>query len=317
MTGQILDEKYLLGRLLGEGTTGSVYEAQHLGTLQPVALKLLREDHPAARSEGARRLRREARAVGSVDDPHLVKVLDSGEDEATGCPYLVMERLAGEDLQRLLDRVGPLPPPVALSLAGQALLGLVSAHAAGIVHRDLKPANLFLARQPGGEVAVKILDFGIAKVLPSSPSPRSATPLTRTGGLLGSPLYMSPEQVENSKHVDARTDVWSLASVLYRALCGAAPHEHLPTIGKVLIAICDAPAPALRERAPWVSPEVARVVHGALAIDPARRTPSAAAMLAAIEPLAPGGFALRHEMLTGAAEEDGGSARRSAAAAPR
>jgi eukaryotic-like serine/threonine-protein kinase len=300
VTGQTVDKKYLLGRLLGEGTMGSVYDAQHLGTRKAVALKLLHDGHPAAGSEVSRRLRREARAVGSVDSPHIVKVLDSGEDAATGCPYLVMERLAGEDLQRLVDRVGPLPPHVALSIAGQALLGLASAHAAGIVHRDLKPANLFLAQQPDGEVTVKILDFGIAKVLPSSPSPQSATPLTRTGGMLGSPLYMSPEQVENSKEVDARTDVWALASVLYRALSGAAPHEHIATIGKVLIAICDAPAKALRERAPWVPVDVAQVVHGALAIDPARRTPSAEAMLAAIRPLSPGGFALRREMLAGA-----------------
>jgi serine/threonine protein kinase len=316
LIGATLDKKYQLLSLLGEGSTGSVYAAQHLGTLRHVALKLIKKDRLAEDRDAASRFRREARAVGPLDSPNVVQVLDSGEDQATGDLYLVMERLAGEDLQRLVDGVGPLPPDVALRVAGQALLGLSRAHAAGIVHRDLKPANLFLAHQADGAVTVKLLDFGLAKELSCSPDARTITLLTKTGGILGSPLYMSPEQVENSKDVDARTDVWSLACVLYYTLTGMAPHEHVETVGRLLVAICASPAPALRERAPWVSPKLARVVHDALAVDPARRTSSAAAMLEAIQPLAPDGFALRREMLVGLPAEEQGAGGRQLVAGP-
>jgi eukaryotic-like serine/threonine-protein kinase len=305
VVGRTLGKKYLLVRLIGAGGMGSVYEAQHLGTLGHVALKLIHKRKLALGSEASRRFRREARAAGSIDSPNIVKVLDSGEDEATGDLYLVMERLVGEDLQRLVERVGPLPPDVAVRIAGQALSGLACAHATGIVHRDLKPANLFLAEQAGGAVTVKLLDFGIAKMLPSARHAPSGIALTRTGGMLGSPLYMSPEQVENSKGVDPRTDVWSLGSALYCALTGVAPHQqHVEMVGRLFVAICASPARPLRERAPWVSPEIARVVHDALAIDPADRTPSAVAMLEAIQRLAPGGISLRQEMLAGIPREE-------------
>jgi eukaryotic-like serine/threonine-protein kinase len=295
--GKIIDTKYLLGPLLGKGGMGAVYQAQHQGTLRHVALKLIRKGHGATTPEALRRFRREARAIGSLSSPHIVQVLDAGEDKTTGDPYLVMERLLGEDLERLVARGGPLPEHVALRIAGQALTGLVCAHEAGIIHRDLKPANVFLARQDDGTLTVKLLDFGLAKVLASSANAPSSDSLTGIGAMLGSPLYMSPEQVENSKDVDTRTDIWSFASVLYYALIGAAPHEHISSLGKLLISICTSPVQPLRDRAPQVSPELAQVVHEALAIDPARRTPSAAAMLASMKRLAVDGFALPKEML--------------------
>jgi serine/threonine-protein kinase len=210
-----------------------------------------------------------------------------------------MECLAGEDLQRLLDRTGPLPPDVALRIAAHALLGLARAHEAGIVHRDIKPANLFLARDGGGAVTVKILDFGIAKIKADVLGAQHLTDLTGTGDILGSPAYLSPEQAQNSKNVDLRTDLWSLGCVLYCALSGQAPHQHLPAIHAIILAICCSPARPLRERAPWVSAEHALVVHRALEIEPDKRYPSAAAMLDAIRPLVPGGLAIHEEMLSG------------------
>ncbi|MEP7125620.1 MAG: serine/threonine-protein kinase [Byssovorax sp.] len=309
MIGAPLDQKYQLTRLLGEGAMGSVYEALHQRTGRRVAVKLIRSDNLALGPERDRasRFRREARAAGSIESPHIVQVLDSGEDAATGTLYLVMERLVGEDLQRLLDRVGALPLRVGLCLAGQALLGLEKAHAAGIVHRDIKPANLFLARQDSGEIVVKILDFGIAKVRVDPLDTSATAGITGTGGFLGSPLYMSPEQVHDSREVDHRADLWSLGSALYCALTGSAPHQEIASIGRLILAICSSPATPIQERAEGISPEVAAVVHRALSISRDERWSDATAMLEAIRALAPAGFTLREEMLVGTGEPPPGA----------
>ncbi len=297
-TGRVLDRTYALGKLLGRGGMGEVYEAEHLGTGRRVAVKLIRGRALALTPEAEGRFRREARAAATTRSPHVVEVLDAGEDAETGDLYLVMEHLRGEDLQRLQDRTGPLVPDVALRIAAQALAGLVKLHDAGTVHRDVKPANLFLAQGDDGEVTVKLLDFGIAKV---THAPLTGG-LTRTEGVLGSPLYMSPEQMANSKRVDGRTDLWSLGSALYGALAGTAPLQHVENVFELLPAIRAGVTP-LRERAPWVPAPVARVVHRALAVDPDKRYPSAAAMLEAVRALLPEGAALREEMLTGVPPE--------------
>jgi serine/threonine-protein kinase len=197
------------------------------------------------------------------------------------------------------DRVGPIRPDAVLRIAGQALIGLQKAHQAGIVHRDIKPANIFLARGEDGAVTVKILDFGIAKIAPGMGGEGLTSVLTHSGGFLGSPLYMSPEQVQNSREVDARSDLWSLGSALYCALTGLAPHQNAEGVGKLILFICALPAMPIRERAPWVEPELARVVHATLEISLEKRCPTAGAMLEAIRALAPDGFALRGEMLAG------------------
>jgi serine/threonine-protein kinase len=297
LIGETIDRKYKLVGLLGEGGMGSVYEARHTGTSRRVAVKLIRPDKLAPGSTAESRFRREARAAGAIQSPHIVEILDSGTDETTGHLYLVMEHLAGEDLKHLLDRAGRLPYEVALRIAGQALVGLAKAHAAGVVHRDIKPANLFLARQDEGAVTVKVLDFGVAKLRPDPLRGPETLGLTDTGGFLGSPVYMSPEQVQSSKDVDARADVWSLGCVLYAAITGRAPHQHVESLGRLVLAICGTPASSLRDVAPGVPDEVAAVVHRALAIERAQRTPSAAAMLESIRALLPGGLALREEML--------------------
>ena len=287
MIGETLGQRYRLLRLLGRGGMGSVYEAERTDTLEHVAVKVLHSHLQVPGAAEPRRFRREATAVQVLRSEHIVRVLDVGADEATGHQYLVTERLDGDDLQTLLDRIGPLSLGGALAIAAQALRGLAEAHAAGIVHRDIKPANLFLARRPDGAMTVKLLDFGIAKVEKGLLGAALTTDLTTTGSFLGSPLYMSPEQVQNSRDVDHRTDLWSLGCVLYAALAGRAPHQHLTALGQLLVAICVSPPPPLADVAPWVPREVADLVHAALEIQPAARYPSAAAMLEALRRFAP------------------------------
>jgi serine/threonine-protein kinase len=301
--GAIVDRKYRLVRWIGCGGMGVVYEALHTGTGRQVAVKLL---HGRLRERGRdaeRRFRREARAACVVGGRHFVEVFDAGEDEATGELYIVMALLRGEDLQRLVRRVGALLPDVALLVAAEALAGLARLHGAGIVHRDIKPANLFLAVEEDGEVSVKVLDFGLAKLSEGGPNVGPSAELTGAGGVLGSPLYMSPEQVESSTSVDHRTDLWSLGSALYFALTGRAPFEHVENIMALAVAIHSSTAPPVRELAPWVPPELGKVVRRALEVDPAKRFSSASEMAEAIHALLPGGSSLRREMLVGISAE--------------
>jgi serine/threonine protein kinase len=301
LIGETLGQRYKLVRLLGRGGMGSVYEAEQGDTRLRVAVKVLHSDLLEPGGEGLRRFHREADAARAIGGAHVARVIDAGSDEATGHAYLVTEYLEGEDLQQLLDRVGPLVPEAALRIARQVLVGLCDAHAAGVVHRDIKPANLFLTRGEGGVISVKLLDFGIAKMRVESLGLSHTAGLTTTGGILGSPLYMSPEQVQSSKDVDHRTDLWSLGSVLYAALAGRAPHQHLVSLGQLLVAVCVTPAPRLSEIAPWVSPEIAEVVHRAIEIRADARYGSAAVMLEAIAQLVPEG-ALCEEMLASSGE---------------
>jgi serine/threonine protein kinase len=287
LIGETLGHRYTLVAQIGRGGMGAVYAAEQRDTRERVAVKVLHSHLIEPGSDGLRRFRREAEAARSIHDDHIVRVIDAGTDEATGHLYLVTEHLEGEDLQRLLDRVGPLSTEAALRIALQALEGLSAAHDARVVHRDIKPANLFLAGAADGTLTVKLLDFGIAKVR-ADPLAHTAD-VTTTGAFLGSPLYMSPEQMQNSRDVDLRTDLWSLGCVLYAALAGRAPQQHLTTIGQLVIATCTAPVPALSSVAPWVPREVADAVHRALSIQPEARYPTAAAMLAALRDLVPPG----------------------------
>ncbi|MEP7121010.1 MAG: serine/threonine-protein kinase [Byssovorax sp.] len=280
MIGSIVHGKYRLDRLLGEGGMGSVYLARDLAEGRDVAVKVL----TAYANESAtvvERFHRESRAALSIDSPHIARVFDAGTD-AKG-PFLVMEHLHGEDAGALFARLHHLPPALALRVVGQACVGLVKAHEVGIVHRDIKPANLFLSRAEGGAVTVKIVDFGVAKMLPSW-SRRDLAPevLTRTGAVLGSPLYMAPEQARGAKAVDPRSDVWSLGVVLYQALAAHAPNQEIEALGELIVTICtQAPRP-IEESAPWISPGLAAIVRRALRLDPSERFQSASAMLEAI-----------------------------------
>lgn len=278
--GSIVQGKYRIERLLGEGGMGSVYLAHELDTERAVALKVLSvtADESANIVE---RFRLESKAARSIDSPHVAQIFDAGTDDRR--PFLVMERLEGEDLSCLFKRLHFLPPRLSLRIVGQACAGLAKAHEAGVVHRDIKPANLFLARGAAGVITVKVLDFGIAKVLPLW-ARRDVAPevLTRTGAVLGSPLYMAPEQARGAKAVDHRADVWSIGVVLYQALAGHAPNQEIEAIGDLIVTICtQAPRP-VQEVAPWVSPGVAAIVTQALRLDPRERFQTASAMLDAI-----------------------------------
>jgi serine/threonine-protein kinase len=276
---------------------GAVYEAVHIGTNRHVALKVILGDATRHGPEVIARFVREAKAAGAIDTQHIVQVLDFGVDEQQGVPYLAMEFLAGEDLDHLMERLGPLSPDLAIRIVAQACIGLQKAHEAGVVHRDIKPANLYLARRDGGEIIVKVLDFGIAKVKLDHLGSSENQQLTRTGSVLGSPRYMSPEQAKGLRSIDQRTDIWSLGAVLYQALTGRTPHHDLETLGQLIIAICsEAPAP-VQDFAPWVSPELASIVRGTLTMDVEQRFQNAPALLDALRALRPGGFALHESML--------------------
>ncbi len=295
--GRTIGGRYHLVRLLGEGGMGAVFEGRHVETGGRAAVKLIHHHLLVPGSDAPSRFRREARAAGAIDSPHIPKVFDLGTDEATGNLYLVMELFQGDDLQKVIDRRGALPWELALRVVAQTLAALVEAHGAGIIHRDIKPANIFLAHRGDGEVVVKLLDFGIAKVSAGSYDLIKTSGLIQTDGILGSPQYMSPEQLQSSEDVDARADVWSLGGALYCALTGLPPHHHVKSIGKLLLAICTSPVKPVRSLAPWVPPEVEALVARALSIDPGDRYPTARAMLDALRELLPDGAAIHAGML--------------------
>jgi serine/threonine-protein kinase len=309
-----LDGTYELKALLGRGGMGEVYEACHIVTGLRVAVKLLRHTSSQDEADTAQcvaRFQREARATSKINSQHIVQVLDAGEDPVTGEPFMVMEYLEGRDLNQVARAIGPFPVDAALRVAAQVCLGLSKAHQAGIVHRDIKPANLYVAQADGVERIMKILDFGIARVkMPHENIAGDVTSdLTRTGTMLGSPHYMAPEQARGLKTVDARADVWSLGVVLYKLLSGRTPHDQGEGgMGDLLITLCCVPPPPLQERAPWVPPEVASIVHRALQIDPTKRYPTIQAMLEAIEALLPEGFELDEGMLVSLSEVERTSA---------
>ena len=304
LVGKLLDSRYEVTRRIGGGGMGNVYEAQHSGTGRRVAIKVISTGDVAKDAQLVGRFQREARAAGAVDTQHICQVLDTGTDPLTGLPYMVMEYMIGEDVAQLLARVGPVPVELALRIVAQTSVGLQKAHDAGVVHRDIKPANLFLARREGPEVLVKLLDFGIAKVKMEHASAAGDAGLTRTGTMLGSPLYMAPEQARGSKQIDHRADIWSLGIVLYQALSGRTPYDHIDALGELIIAICSDPPKPIQELAPWVSKQTATIVHRALRTDPNDRYPSATAMLEAVRNLLPNGSAIEESMLVGASDQE-------------
>ncbi|HRI65422.1 MAG TPA: serine/threonine-protein kinase [Polyangium sp.] len=308
-----LGDKYQLSAILGQGANGTVYAAKNLRTQKRIAIKSL---HLRAGLEPGSpeilRFEQEARIAGSLDSPHVAQVLDIEHDPTTGLPFLVMELLRGEDLQSLLDRVGPLPVDVALRITAQACAGLAAAHIAGVIHRDIKPANIFLAKQEKGRIVVKILDFGIAKIrrLPdaSGSSEALAAPavsMTETGEMLGSPLFMSPEQVDGSKHVDGRSDLFSLGVTLFTMLAGKAPHADVKAFPMLLARLLNAPPPPIRTIAAWVPVDVEAFLQKASALNRDDRFANAQEMLTHLEKLIPNGSELREDMLIGRGDAAG------------
>jgi serine/threonine protein kinase len=250
--GTVVAGKYAVVRLIGDGGMGSVYEARHETLSRRFAIKFMRPEY-AARPDIQHRFENEAKLAGSLEHPNLAAVTDFGRS-SDGAPYLVMEYLEGRDCGHLLRESGPLPVARAADLIYQACRGLAVVHRAGAVHRDLKPENLFVTDAGDGSDLVKVLDFGIAKILS-----RDGISMTGTG-ILGTTHYMSPEQVRSSRDVDARTDVWSLGVVLYQLLTNRRAFEggNLPA---VLLQIMDADPPSLSQLRPDLPAELVGIVE--------------------------------------------------------
>ncbi len=277
---------------------GSVYEAEHTSTGRRVAVKVISTGDLTRDEALIGRFQREARAAGAIDTQYITQVLDAGVDRESNLPFLVMEYLSGEDLSVLLKRLGPIAPDLALRVVAQACLGLQKAHDAGVVHRDIKPANLFLAKRDAGEVIIKLLDFGIAKVKMDQAQDAETAALTRTGSMLGSPLYMSPEQARgNNKDIDHRADIWSLGVVLYQALAGKTPWNDITALGQLILAICQDTPASVQVHAPWVSAEVAAIIHKCMKQDASLRFQSAMEMFQAIRPLIGNSWTITDDMI--------------------
>ncbi|XXX74531.1 serine/threonine-protein kinase [Sorangium sp. So ce134] len=275
----VVGGKYRLERPLSAGGMGSVWAARHITLGSPVAVKFMAPTY-AASSTFLARFEREARIAASLKSPHVVYVQDYGIDDDT--PYLVMELLQGEDLGTRLERVGRLSLADATLILLQAGKAIRRAHDAGLVHRDLKPANLFLVRvEEEQEEIVKVLDFGIVK----ETGPHLMDEVTRTGELLGSPHYMSPEQVRGEKDVDQRSDLWSLGVILFCAVTGELPFQG-DQLGAVIANILTAPLPSASRLAPDLPPAMDAFFARALARDRAQRFQSVGEMIGELRRLA-------------------------------
>jgi serine/threonine-protein kinase len=263
--GDVLAGKYRVERVLGAGGMGVVVAAHHLQLDERVALKFLHPD--VERSvEATSRFVREARAAAKIKSEHVARVTDVGELE-NGSPYMVMEYLEGSDLSERLETDGPLPVAQAVDFVLQTCEALASAHTLGIIHRDLKPANLFCTERPDGQLAIKVLDFGISKV--TTPDP-SAPHMTRTHAVIGTAPYMSPEQMKQSRGVDARADIWSLGIVLFELLTGRLPFDS-DVVTHLAIKVASEPPPPLNDLRPDAPAGLERVIATCLEKDRERR----------------------------------------------
>jgi hypothetical protein len=262
--GTVLLGKYRVDSVIGQGGMGQVVKAWHLGLDEEVAIKMLRDDVAMA-DETIARFIREAQATAKLKSEHIARIIDVGRF-GDGKPYLVMEFLEGQDVGQLIAEQGRLQPSLAIDLVIQVCEALAEAHSLGIVHRDIKPTNLFLTSRPDGSVLLKILDFGISK----SPA-GSELSLTQTWSLLGSPAYMSPEQMRSARHVDARTDVWSLGAVLYEAIEGHLPFQAESFSEMCVMVAVDPPAPMTA-----TPPALVPIIERCLAKNPGERYASVA-----------------------------------------
>jgi serine/threonine-protein kinase len=283
--GTVVAGKYRIERMLAEGGMGVVVAATHLHLARCVAVKFLRRDLEGLHAEwdAFARFLLEAKTVAHLRSEHVAHVLDAGVTE-DGTAYTVMEYLEGPSLARLLEEQGAIEIATAVEYAIQVCEGLAEAHSLGIVHRDVKPDNLILVERSPGWRAIKIVDFGISKVaLPDVPK-------VVTGVIIGSPCYMSPEQLRSTAGVDHRSDIWSLGATLYELLCGRAAFDASQTLPELVAAILEKPSPSLRNVRPEVPDELSDIVTRCLKKDREARFQStgelATALLAFTEPRA-------------------------------
>jgi eukaryotic-like serine/threonine-protein kinase len=278
--GDVLDAKYRVERVLGAGGMGAVVLATHLDLNELRAVKYIL---PSGRGNQVlvERFLREARASIKLKSEHVVRVFDVGRFQS-GEPYMVMEYLQGCDLDELLQTQGPLPQETAIDCMLQAMEAIAEAHRRGIIHRDLKPANLFLAETETGDRVVKVLDFGISK-LTGELAAGQGMDMTKTATMMGSPYFMSPEQMRSTKDVDQRTDLWSLGVIAYQLLSGK-----LPFNGESITALCASvfteEPQALQLPAGQVPPGLSQAIMYCLAKRPEERFQSVIDFATALAP---------------------------------
>ncbi len=282
LLGQTIDGRYVLLRCLGQGGMGAVYEAA-LDDGSRVAIKIIRPEIAGSSRTARRRFVREAKVVESLHSEHIVRVCDVGADPEHELPFIAMELLAGADLEHALRKHGALPPQVIARLFLQAGLGLSAAHELGFVHRDVKPANLFLALDPEANICLKVCDFGVAKQLAPEPGNATTAHLTRSGSVIGSPMYMSPEQAKNDPSIDERSDVWSLGATMYEALAGMPPWAGRTSVPQIIVALCSEELTPIQDHAPWIPASIATIVHRAMQKSPDDRYASMHDMCEALE----------------------------------
>jgi serine/threonine-protein kinase len=241
--GRVLAGRFKLEDKLGEGGFGTIWRAEHVVLCAPVAVKIIDKD--VSKDEEARaRFMREARAAATLRSPHVVQILDYGVDE--GLPFIAMELLEGETLAQRLERVGRLTASETVRFATHIGRAVARAHDAGIIHRDLKPENVFIVKNEDEEI-VKVLDFGVAKMDTAELGPKGTR--TRTGSLLGTPYYMSPEQAQGNKTIDRRSDLWALGVIVFECMTGKRPFES-EGLGDLVLQICVRELPLPSELAP-------------------------------------------------------------------
>lgn len=296
-TGDIIDGKYRIVRLLGEGGMGAVYEGDNTRIHRRVAIKVLHSG-VAENADAVQRFEREAQAAGRIGSQHIVEVLDLG-DLPDGDRYMVMEFMDGDSLSDRIRKVGRMRPEQIYPISHQLLEGLHAAHSAGIIHRDLKPDNVFVLSEHGNQKDfVKILDFGISKF--SALGNESGFSMTRTGAVMGTPYYMSPEQAKGAKGMDQRADLYSVGVILYECATGQVPFN-ADTFNELLFKIVLEEPPPLETLVPDIDPAFAEIIRRAMAREPAHRFQTAKEFQLAIEQWATGSGAgaAMHADMTG------------------
>jgi eukaryotic-like serine/threonine-protein kinase len=275
--GHIIDGKYRIVRLIGEGGMGAVYEGENVRINRRVAIKVL-HTAIAGNKEAVQRFEREAQAAGRIGNDHILEVLDLGS-LPDGQHYMVMEYLDGEPLSARIRRLERLTPEQAYPLIRQVLLGLDAAHSVGIVHRDLKPDNIFIIGEKYGQKDfVKIIDFGVSKFSVLSEDMK----MTRTGAVVGTPYYMAPEQASGSQSADARSDVYAVGVILYECITGHVPFDAATFNQLMFQIVLSAPIPA-EQIVPDLDPAFATIIAKAMARDPAHRFGSCVPLIEALD----------------------------------
>jgi serine/threonine-protein kinase len=295
--GDVLAGKYRVERVVGVGGMGVVVAAHHIALDETVALKFLLPEALKSQ-EAVARFVREARAAVKIKSEHVARVSDVGQLE-NGTPYMVMEYLAGGDLGAWLKQRGPMPVETAVDFVLQACEAIADAHVLGIVHRDLKPANLFCVQRSDGQLSIKVLDFGISKLLTPGVAPGGrGHEMTSTSAIVGSPMYMSPEQLQSSKGVDVRTDIWSLGVILFELLTARVPFD-AEAVTELIIKIATAPAPPVRSVRPDIPAGLEQVIARSLEKDRDRRFSSVGELAVALRDFGSYGARLSVERVVG------------------